>query len=69
MDYRAKPNVQSVVLGDVDRLENGNSMFCFSTAGQIDVIDPDKKLLWRMTAPMGYALGYFQQVDSLYPEE
>lgn len=66
MDYRSDPLRQSLVLGDVERLENGNTIVGFSTAGQIDVVDSNEKLLWRLSASMGYAIGYLQHVDSLY---
>lgn len=67
-EYIPEPKVQSLVLGDVHRLENGNTLITFSIAGQIDVVNPQKELLWRLNSPLGYAIGYGDRVDSLYAD-
>jgi hypothetical protein len=67
-EYKTDPLIQSVVLGDVDRLENGNTIVMFSTAGQLDVVNDQGQVLWRLNTDLGNAMGYFERVDSLYLE-
>jgi len=65
-EYIPDPLVQSLVLGDVHRLDNGNTMVMFTTAGQLDVVDANAKLLWRLNGGLGVALGYCDPVSTLY---
>lgn len=65
-EYTTKPPIQSVILGDVHRLENGNTMVMFSVSGQIDVVNPAGQRLWRTNADLGYAMSYCSVIDSLY---
>ena len=65
--YLADPQVFSFSLGDVHRFDSGNTMVTFSTGGQIDELDADGDLVWRMNLSLGGATGYMTPVDSLYP--
>jgi Arylsulfotransferase (ASST) len=66
-EYHPKPEIATTVLGDVDRLENGNTLVMFSTAGELNCLDSNAEVLWRGTGATGYAMGYIQRMDSLYP--
>ncbi len=49
------PGTSSIVLGDVQRLPNGNTLVSFSTASKMDEIDADGTLVQSMTGLSGYA--------------
>jgi hypothetical protein len=49
------PGTTSSVLGDVQRLPNGNTLVTFSIAGTMDEIDPSGALVQHITGPGGYA--------------
>jgi hypothetical protein len=49
------PGTTSSVLGDVQRLPNGNTLVAFSTASVIQEIDPSKNLVQSINGPGGYA--------------
>lgn len=49
------PGVNSAVLGDVQRLPNGNTLITFSTSSVIHEIDPSKQLVQTINGPGGYA--------------
>jgi Arylsulfotransferase (ASST) len=53
----------SQVLGDVQRLPNGNILVTFSTSGQIHEVDPSGKLVAKFT---GGSYGYSEFRESLY---
>ncbi len=67
-EYHPKPEIATTVLGDVDRLENGNTLVMFSTAGELNCLNDKAEVLWRGTGYTGYAMGYIQHLDSLYPQ-
>lgn len=49
------PGTTSNVLGDVQRLPNGNTLVAFSTASVLQEIDPMKNLVQTINGPGGYA--------------
>jgi hypothetical protein len=49
------PGTTSAVLGDVERLPNGNTIVAFSNAGVIHEIDPSGALVQSISGPGGYA--------------
>jgi hypothetical protein len=52
---RYSPGATSGVLGDVQRLPNGNTLVTFSTASRIDEIEPEGSLVQSISGPGGYA--------------
>jgi Arylsulfotransferase (ASST) len=68
-EYEADPALHCYVLGDVDRLDNGNTLVTFTTAGQIDEVSPTGELIWRLNIGIGAGMAYTRQVPSLYPAE
>lgn len=68
-EYTADPALFCYVLGDVDRLDNGNTLVTFTTAGQIDEVSPSGELIWRLNVGIGAGMAYTRQVASLYPTE
>jgi hypothetical protein len=66
--YTPDPEIYTFALGEVQRLDSGNTFATFSTQGQIDEIDPDGQLVWRLQMSLGGALGYATFVESLNVE-
>ncbi len=64
--YSADPEIDTFVLGDVDRLDNGDTLVDFAVGGQVDRVDPDGNLLWRINSPLGYAFGFMTAEEGLY---
>lgn len=60
-----EPGIFSVALGDVHRLESGNTLGTFSTAGIIDEIGPDGERVWRLEGAFGTVFGYTEHVTDL----
>ena len=54
---------RSSVLGDVQRLPNGNVLVTYSTTGQVHEVDPSGNLVMKIT---GSSLGYSEFRESLY---
>lgn len=64
--YIPDPCVFSFSLGDVTRMDSGNSLVTFSNQGQIDEVDSDGELLWRLNASLGGAIGYTTFLEDLH---
>ena len=60
--YQAS-GVSSNVLGDVQRLSNGNTLVTFSTSGNIHEVDPSGKLVMTLKTS---SFGYSEFRESLY---
>jgi len=63
--YRPKPDIYSFSLGDVQRLESGNTLVTFSNQGLIEEVSPEGEVLWRLSMSVGGALGYLTHLDTL----
>jgi len=61
-----KSDVQNDVMGDVQRMENGNTIVAYSTQGVLNEVDSTGKLLEEWTWPVGAAFGYIQKRKTLY---
>jgi hypothetical protein len=63
-------DLKSSVYGDVQRLDNGNTLVTYSTAGVIQEVNPSGKLVrefaFAASGPLGGALGYATLRRSLY---
>jgi hypothetical protein len=66
--YENDPNLFCFSLGDVQRLENGNTHINWSVQGQIDEVSPEGEVLWRLNGSLGSAFGYSERVDHLYQD-
>lgn len=63
--YETLP-LQSQIYGDVVRLENGNTLVVYSTAGEIVEVTPDGETVEDVKWPTGTPIGYVQKRASLY---
>jgi hypothetical protein len=54
--YLANPPLQNNVLGDVQRLSNGNTIIAYATEGVVDEVDSAGNLIqqWSWTTSLGY---------------
>ena len=63
--YQPETDVFSFSLGDVSRLENGNTLVTYSNQGQIDEVNADGEVVWRLNFELGGAIGYLTPLVSL----
>jgi len=54
------------VLGDVTRLDDGDTLVTWSVSGQIDRISPNGDVDWTLNTGVGAVFGFNTVVDSLY---
>ncbi len=64
--YAANPGIENEVMGDVQRLANGNTVISYSTQGVLHEVDPMGNLLRELTWDLGGAFGYVVQRPTLY---
>jgi hypothetical protein len=64
--YTASPAQNNQVMGDIQRLPNGNTIVCYSTRGIIDEVNAQGMLLQRMTAAGTGNFGYIEKRPTLY---
>jgi hypothetical protein len=64
--YTAQPSISNNVMGDVQRLDNGNTLVSYSTQGIVHEVDAAGKLLQSLSWGIGGAIGYTTKRKSLY---
>jgi len=64
-EHISDPPLYCYGMGDVDRLDSGDSLITWSTAGVIDEVAPDGEVLWQIQLDLGSGLGYLSRVDTL----
>ncbi len=64
--YVPDPEIFTFVLGDVARLEDGDTLVDFAVGGAIDRVSPDGELIWRAETQLGYAYGFMTPRTDLY---
>lgn len=64
--YTPVPPISNTVLGDVQRLENGNTVIAFSAQGVVHEVDAEQNLLQEINWPIGGAFGYIAKRPTLY---
>lgn len=63
--YRPTPTLTSPILGDVSRLDSGNTLATFSYNGQIHELAPDDQVVWSLAMSIGGAVGFSTHVEAL----
>ena len=66
-EYTPEPRIRCQVLGDVDRLENGNTLVNWSAAGFMTELTPDGEKVWELGLSIGAVFGYMERIESLGP--
>jgi len=64
--YFADPPMFVPAGGDVQRLPSGNTLVTWSTAGQIDEVDPDGQCVWKTNLDLGAGFFYVSWQADLY---
>ena len=64
--YVASPAIQNNVLGDVQRLPNGNTLIAYSTAGLLEEVDASGNLLQKWQLSISATFGYIEKRATLY---
>jgi hypothetical protein len=64
--YTAMPGIANQIMGDVQRMENGNTIIAYSTQGVLHEVNAMGQLLQEWEWPSGGAYGYIQKRKTLY---
>jgi hypothetical protein len=64
--WRYDVDVQAQFGGDIQRLDNGNTLVTYSSAGVIHEVAPDGELVQELQFPLGSAVSYAVKRSSLY---
>lgn len=64
--YKASPGLDDPVIGDVQRLPNGNTVVAYSTLGILHEVDARGAVLQTWTWPGGASFGYVEKRATLY---
>jgi hypothetical protein len=64
--YRANPAIANQIMGDVQRMENGNTIVAYSTQSVVHEVNAMGQLVQQMRWPQGASFGYIQKRASLY---
>jgi len=64
--YSANPPISNNVMGDVQRLDNGNTIIAYSTQGVVLELDASSNVVQKLTWQLPGAIGYITKRKSLY---
>jgi hypothetical protein len=64
-EFHAEPPLFTPALGDVQRLDNGNTLVSWSSSGQIDEVTPDGEVVWRLRTQMAAGFGFTRWLEAL----
>ncbi|MBN2576483.1 MAG: aryl-sulfate sulfotransferase [Deltaproteobacteria bacterium] len=64
--YKANPGIQVDILGDLQRMPNGNTIVGYSTKGMLHEVDENGTLLEEWMWPSGATFGYIEKRATLY---
>ena len=65
-EYGASAGISNQVMGDVQRLDNGNTLVTYSIQGVVHEVDQNGSLLQELSWGSGAAIGYSMKRQSLY---
>ena len=57
-EHHSDPPLFCAAMGDVDRLDNGNTLITWSAAGQVEEVTPAGEVVWRLRAQIGAGFGF-----------
>jgi len=61
-EYHPNPPLAVYSLGDVQRLDDGDTLITWSTSGLMERVDPDGEVLWSAALDLGSGFGYSRWV-------
>jgi hypothetical protein len=62
--YVSDPPTNCYALGDVTRLESGNTLITWSTSGLIEEVTPDRAVVRRLSVQLGAGFGYTTWIEA-----
>ncbi|MCP4805495.1 MAG: hypothetical protein GY884_09110 [Proteobacteria bacterium] len=65
-EYIREPSVKVFAKGDVHRFDDGATQVVWSIQGEIQLVTPDKEVIWQLNTDLGQALTFVQVIDDLY---
>ena len=65
-ESRSERCVHVVFLGDAIRLDDGNTVVMYSSAGQLDIVDRQGHPVWSLQSDLGGAFGFVDHRSRLY---
>jgi hypothetical protein len=67
--YKSDPTVFTFVLGEPTRFDDGSTFVNWSSAGQLELVNPEGESVWKLNSPAGFAFGFNTLAQSLYPSD
>jgi hypothetical protein len=64
--YKPSDGIQNDIMGDLQRLPNGNTIVGYSTQGVLHEVDASGAVLQTLEWPLGASFGYIQKRATLY---
>ncbi len=64
-EHYSDPVVYIISGGDVSRLPSGHTLVTWSSAGQMDEVDEDGELIWRLNTPVGLGFGFTEWIEDI----
>lgn len=64
-EFHAEPPLFTPALGDVQRLDSGNTLVSWSSSGQIDEVTPGGEVVWRLRTQMAAGFGFTRWLERL----
>jgi hypothetical protein len=64
--YTANPHIYNQIMGDVQRMPNGNTIVAYSTQGVLHEVDSSGALVQELELPLGSSFGYIEKRPTLY---
>ncbi len=64
-EHPSSLGLSSPILGDVQRLEGGDTLITWSYAGRIEQVTPEHEVSWALQASVGGAFGYTELLTGL----
>jgi len=63
-EYHHDPPTEVIVLGNVEALPDGDRLVTWSSAGEVQVVQPDGAVAWQLNTILGTAIGYGDRFDA-----
>lgn len=63
--YDYDEQISSYLLGDVERLENGNTLVAWGSGGTITEVTPSGEMAFQVSLAIGSAIGFTHHIDAL----
>jgi hypothetical protein len=62
-EFHHDPRIDAGAMGDVRRMDTGDTLITWCLSGEIQVISPEREVLWQLNTELGIAFGYTEVWD------